>query len=348
MPRVSLKTEHPTQGLCALYSYKIFVSGIGKIPGFIAIANLINNSALGGWRTKLYPSLEEAIVDDQRLACDMRLKFGFANIPMGGAKSCTLVDSRSLTSLQNKELCRGFAEIITRLSNKEGIKYITGKDIGRSDEDIALVAENAPGLAASGSPSRPTARGVFRVIRAFVPSGSIAIEGLGDVGMALAELLRASGNYQIYGFDKRAHQNEIARKLGIIITPRIAEKAADVFSGCAGSFGLNDRTIPLMNARYSIGSANIEMENPERDSLLLQKRGILALPGFAVNVCGAGSLINPFIPVPIDFDELLKNLEEVSLQIVAEALVSGKTPYHIAKERAETNIALMEKASART
>lgn len=344
MSRVSLKTECPKDGLRAFYSYKIPISGIGKVPGFIAVANLIDNSALGGWRVKPYSSLDAAIVDDRRLACDMRLKFGLANIPMGGAKSCTLIDSRSLTPPQNEDLCRGFADILLLLREREGIRYITGKDIGRTDEDIAMVGKIAPGLVAVGSPSRPTAQGVFCVIRALVPHGSVAIEGLGDVGLALAEFLQLSGNYKIFGFDRREYQNELAEKLGVVIVPNILETDVDVFSGCAGSFGLNDRTIPLMKARHSIGSANIEMEDPERDSRLLQKRGIIALPGFAVNVGGAGSLINSFISEPIDLNELLQKMEEVSLRIVAEALVSGRTPYHIAKAWAETNIAFMETA----
>lgn len=343
MSQISLKNECPTGGLLAFYSYKIPVSGIGDVPGFIAIANLVNDSALGGWRTKLYASLDESILDDTRLACDMRLKFGLANIPMGGAKSCTFIDPRSLTNEQNEELCKGFAETISRLHEKEGIRYITGKDIGRSDADIAMVARYAPGLAAVGSPSGPTAEGVFRIIRAFVPRGSVAIQGLGDVGLNLAERLHASGKYTIFGYDQRTHQNELAEKLGVIITPNILEQDVDVFSGCAGSFGLNDRTIRLLKARYSLGSANIEMRDPESNSRLLQWQGITFLPGFATNVAGAGSLINSFISESVVLEELYHAMVVTALEIVDTSRRTGKTAYHIAKERAEANIATMEK-----
>ncbi len=343
MSKISLKNERPAGGLLALYSYKIPVFGIGDVGGIIAIDNLIDDSALGGWRCFPYKTFNDSLIDGTCLARDMDRKFGLANIPMGGAKSPTTIDTSSLTTEQNRALCFGFAEVITLLRDREGVRYITGKDMGRTDADIALVAEAAPGLVAVGSPSRPTAEGVFRIIRAFVPSGSVAIEGLGDVGMALAKLLHDFGGYKIFGHDYRNCQNEMAEKFGVIITPNILEQDVDVFSGCAGSFGLNDRTIPLLKARHSFGSANIEMEDPERDSRLFQKKNIKFLPGFGTNVGGAGSLINPFISKPIVLEQLYCRMVETALQVVNESLCTGRTAYHIAKERAEANTAEMKK-----
>lgn len=343
MNRISLKNERPTEGLCAFYSYKLPVHGIGNVPGFIAIANLINNSALGGWRTKLYSSLDMAVIDATRLARDMRLKFGVLQIPMGGAKADTLIDAPSLRSDQNAELCDNFGEVLMLLRQREGIRYVTGKDIGRTDDDIARVAKTAPGLAAVGSPSSPTAHGIFRIIHAFFPSGgSVAIEGLGAVGMTLARIL-VLGGYRVVGFDSDRAKCEEAKRFGVVIESDILKQNVDVFSGCAGSFGFNPRTIPLIKPKYLIGSANIELEDPERDSLALHKAGKILIPGFGGNGAGAASIINSFVTDPVDLDDVLDNLERFALEIVAESLRTGRTTYHVAKERAEANIRSMEK-----
>jgi leucine dehydrogenase len=342
MSQISLKNEGPRDGLLAFYSYKIPVNGLGEVPGFIAIANLINDSALGGWRTKIYPSLEMAIMDDTRLARDMRLKFGVPKIPMGGAKSCTLVNPRMLSSEQNEQLCDGFGEILLLLHEREGIRYITGKDIGRTDEDMTRVSRTAPQLVAVGSPSGPTALGVFHSIQAVTSSGSVAIEGLGAVGMQLAKILLQKG-YSVVGFDSDSKKCEEGQQLGVVIEPNILEQDVNVFSCCAGSFGLNPQTIPLIKAQYVIGSANIELEDPERDSVLLQKLAKIHIPGFVVNVGGAGSLINGFVSERVDFDTLLFGIEKVTLNFSRTALaITGRTTYHMAKELAEANILSME------
>lgn len=343
MSQISLKNEGPKDGLLAFYSYRIPITGIGEVPGFIAIANLINNSALGGWRTKLYPSLEMAIVDDTRLARDMRLKFGVPKIPMGGAKSCTLINPKSLTLDQNVQLCDGFGEVLLLLRSREGIRYITGKDIGRSDADMTRVAQTAPELVAVGSPSGPTAQGVFQAIQVLAPFGSVAIEGLGAVGSFLAKLLIENGQ-KVIGFDSDPKKCEEAEQFGVVIKQNIVEQEVDVFSGCAGSFGLNLETIPLLKAKYIVGSANIELENPERDSILLQKLGKIHIPGFVANVGGAGSLINSFVPEPVELGALFLGIEKVVANFGRTALaITGRTTYHMAKELAEANIFVMEK-----
>jgi leucine dehydrogenase len=64
----------------------------------------------------------------------------------------------------------------------------------------------------------------------------------------------------------------------------------DIFSPCALGAGLNESTIPQLNCRAVVGSANNQLANAE-DAGRLEKRDILYAPDFVVN---AGGLINVY------------------------------------------------------
>jgi leucine dehydrogenase len=99
-----------------------------------------------------------------------------------------------------KEVFRSFAEALDGL----GGRYVTAEDVGTKVADMELVRSltphvygilEAPGQA-GGDPSTWTAQGVFASIQAVadrlgqpIAGARIAVQGLGNVGMHLAELL---------------------------------------------------------------------------------------------------------------------------------------------------------------
>lgn len=342
MSGISLKKEDYGKKLSSLYSYTVFVGDI-EIKGFVAIANLVDGQSLGGLRIFPYFSQEAALYEVTRLAHDMRLKSGAQKFRMGGGKACAVADIKLWTMEQRREFALGFGMVVAGLSGK----YITAKDVGVEDSDIETIKEAAPKFVASGSPSEPTAEGVFLVIRALakrvgIQTPTIAIKGLGDVGFALAKRAMREG-CAVKGSDMDVKKCDRAFSHGVRIVSNeiIVEEEVDFFSDCSRSFGLNEGTILRLRAKHVVGSANIELEDPIRDGDLLKKHGKIHVPGFICNVGGLGSVINPFVAKQVSRDELLRNIVRVSLAVVDLSESTGESSFLVARELAEKNIGEM-------
>src|SRR5258708_7381668 len=165
-----------------------------------------------------------------------------------------------------------------------------------------------PALGGSGNPSGPTARGVVRGMEAALAhlgrgglaGTTVAVQGLGHVGEPLVERLRERGVARVIGSDlDPARCEALRRRFGapagnFTFTARTAgrddcwilEQPADVFAPCATGGVLGPRTIPRLGAGIVSGAANNQLEDPERDDLLLHGRGVLYLPDFLVNRMG--------------------------------------------------------------
>jgi glutamate dehydrogenase/leucine dehydrogenase len=198
--------------------------------------------------------------------------------------------------------------------------YVTAEDVGTSVEDMAAVFGRTrfttcipPALGGSGNPSAPTARGVVRGIEAALAhlgrgglvGATVTVQGLGHVGEPLVELLRGRGVARVIGCDLDPARCEALRRrfagpdgsgaaMSFSFTARatgrddpwILEQPADVFAPCATGGVLGPGTIPRLAARVVCGAANNQLEDPERDDLLLHRAGVLYMPDFLVNRMG--------------------------------------------------------------
>ena len=171
------------------------VSGLKAI---IAIHSTRLGPALGGCRYLAYPDDDSAIRDAIRLAQGMSYKAALAGLAQGGGKAVIIrpphVDNRGA-------LFEAFGRMIESLNGR----YITAVDSGTSSADMDCIAQqtqHVTSTTAAGDPSPHTAMGVFAGIRATALArlGSddlqglrVAVQGLGNVGFALAEQLAAAG-----------------------------------------------------------------------------------------------------------------------------------------------------------
>ena len=133
-----------------------------------------------------------------RLAQGMSYKAALAGLPQGGGVAVIIrpphVESRAA-------LFEAFGRCIEQLDGR----YITAIDSGTSVADMDCIAQqtqHVTSTTAAGDPSPHAAMGVFAGIRATAMArlGSdnleglrVAIQGLGNVGFALAEQLHAAG-----------------------------------------------------------------------------------------------------------------------------------------------------------
>ncbi|HSK78286.1 MAG TPA: Glu/Leu/Phe/Val dehydrogenase family protein, partial [Thermoanaerobaculia bacterium] len=247
--------------------------------------------------------------------------------------------------------------------------YVTAEDVGTSVEDMAAVFSRTrfttcipPSLGGSGNPSTPTARGVVRGMEAALAhrglgglaGKTVAVQGLGHVGEPLLGFLREKGVARVVGSDiDPARREELLWKfsgwddLEVRIVPRgdnsILEEPADVLAPCATGGILNPRTIPGIRAGIVCGAANNQLEDPERDDLLLEERGILYLPDFLVNRMGIVNCADeqygyldedPRVEAHLG-DEWENSVYNLSLAVLDEARKTGKTPARVALDLAE-------------
>lgn len=268
-----------------------------KLKGIICVHSTTLGPALGGTRIYPYPSFEAALIDAKRLAHGMTYKSALAETGLGGGKSVIMCHPKNKTP----EMLISFAEAVNRL---QGL-YTAAEDAGCSLEDVTLMAQHTPyvvGIAhdkSSGNPSPFTAWGTFRGIQAAlqaidrnpsVAGKTIAIQGLGNVGAHLAEILFWHGAHLIISDIDWERTQRIAKKWHAIPCPAddILSVECDVLAPCAMGGILNPQTIPQLRCRAVAGCANNQLLN-DKDADLLKQREILYAPDFVIN---AGGLIN--------------------------------------------------------
>ena len=170
------------------------------LRAIIAIHNTRRGPGVGGCRMWPYESEAAALEDALRLSRGMTYKSALANLPFGGGKSVIIGDPK-------RDKNAAFLKAMGRLVDSLGGRYIVAEDVGTTIEDMDVINTVTPHVACtsegSGNPSPYTAFGVFQGIRAAVSHRlrrtpdlegvTVSIQGLGQVGFALAQYLHAHG-----------------------------------------------------------------------------------------------------------------------------------------------------------
>lgn len=266
------------------------------LRAIIAVHSTARGPALGGCRIQPYRSEAAALADVLRLSRGMTFKAAAAGLPFGGGKMVVVADPRSGKS---PDLLRAAGTAIDRLAGR----YVTGEDVGTTVEDMAAIrasTEHVFGLPArlggSGDPSPSTALGCFVGIRACIaqvtgtddPAGAtVAVQGLGNVGWRLCELLARSGARLVVSDLRPDRVREaVGRFDAVAAAPDEVEAAeADVFAPCALGGVVDDRSLPRLRARIVAGAANNQLAEP-RHADGLRDRGILYAPDYVINAGG--------------------------------------------------------------
>lgn len=295
---VSMQIEElkPSDGYERLIRCRDSATGLDAL---ISIHSTKFGPAAGGCRMWTYNRLEDAIYDVERLSRGMTYKNAAADLPLGGGKSVIIGDA---TILKTPALMRAFGRFVEHL---EGT-YYTAEDVGISPVDMANASEETRYVAgletgefASGDPSPVTARGVYLCLKkaAEVRLGvdhlsglRVAIQGLGSVGMALAEMLNSDGALLTVTDINKDRLAEAKDRFGakVVGLDEIYDTDVDIFAPCALGGVLTPEVIDRLNARIVAGAANNQLATPECGELLHQS-GILYAPDYIVN---GGGIVN--------------------------------------------------------
>lgn len=266
------------------------------LRALICIHSTALGPAAGGCRMWNYASDVEAITDATRLARGMTYKNAMADLGLGGGKSVIIGDSKRD---KTPELMRAFGRAVQALDGA----YYTAEDVGISTEDMGYAAEEtvyAVGLAGgdhgSGDPSPWTAEGVFRCLKVGaahvwgsedVTGKRVLVQGLGHVGLSLAEKLHAAGAKLIVTDINAAALADAAERLGaeVIAPTEVFAQDMDIFAPCALGAVLTAETVPMLTAKLVCGAANNQLATPDLADVL-KARGIVYLPDYVVNAGG--------------------------------------------------------------
>lgn len=277
------------------------------LKALIGIHDTTLGPALGGCRLRMYEDEDQALDDVLRLSEGMTYKSSIAGLDLGGGKSCIIADP-SFTEGREK-----FFEQFGKCLEYLGGRYITAEDMGTSVEDVMCMRRQTQWAAGfsreaggAGDPSPWTARGVFHAIRAAcervfdkkdLSGKKIAIQGVGHVGMYLAELLHAQGA-TLTVCDAIAKNAEKARErfgVNVVAVEDIYDVDCDVFAPCAIGQTINEVTIPRLKCRAIAGAANNQISSPAVYASL-NERGMLYCPDFVINSGGVISVGGEYIP----------------------------------------------------
>lgn len=266
-----------------------------KLHCFIAIHNTKLGPALGGLRIHSYADPKDALHDVLRLSRAMTYKSALCENGLGGGKSVIIADPRKEKTV---DLLLGFAEVLDSLKGN----YIAAEDVGTSTEDMMIIKRRSPYVCAlptersSGDPSRFTAWGVFRGILAVskklwgthnLKRRKIAIQGLGNVGSKLANILFWEGADLILSDIDETKLHDLCLLYGAepVHTKDIYASDCDIFAPCAFGGIINEQTIPLLRCAAVAGGANNQLHSAEEGKRLMEK-GILYAPDYIINSGG--------------------------------------------------------------
>ncbi len=268
----------------------------------VAVHSTVLGPSLGGCRMWPYDDARAAMRDALRLSRGMTYKSAVAGNDLGGGKGVIMLrPGQPLTPKQRKAVLEDFADTIEELHGA----YITAEDVGVSTKDMDVIATRTTHVTGrarrhggSGDPSPFTALGVESAVlsaceralgSASLKGRSVAIVGLGHVGLRVAQLLRKRGAHLLVNDinpDRRAQAEALGARW--ITAAKALTAAVDVYCPCALGGILDHETVPALQAPVVAGAANNQLADDSIAQLLVDN-GVTWAPDFVAN---AGGIIN--------------------------------------------------------
>lgn len=318
------------------------------LDAIIAIHNTTLGPAMGGTRIWPYENRDAALTDVLRLSQGMTLKAALAETPTGGGKAVIIADPRTDKS---EALLRAYARAVDSLG---GI-FITGEDVGLTVADADIIGSETDYLLGSstrgGDPAPATALGVCMGIRSAVRHRlgvtdlrdiHVAVQGLGNVGRNLVDLLARDGARLTVTDINAKSVLEVQKIHGAasVAPENIFDVDADVFAPCAMGAVVSDDTLPRIRVAVIAGSANNQLEAP-RHGRMLHDAGILYAPDYVINGGGVIALSLELNGGKYSWPEARKRVVRIGDtldEIFARAAADGVPPEIVADRIARERI----------
>ena len=310
----------------------------------VAVHDTSLGPAHGGIRRWQYGAIEPALRDVLALATAMTWKCALAEIPAGGGK-CVVLDHPGLDRAAAYRLVgRTVAEL--------GGRYFTGPDVGTTDDDLRIVAEQTRFVARAAAGEGPgdlaaaTAVGVLAAMSALLQQlgrplagAHVAVQGLGAVGMQLVERLAKAGARLSVSDVLPARTQAAAKAFGAaVVAPQdLVPTRCDVFAPCALGGVLTAAAVRELGARGVCGAAN-NIFGDAAVARLLHERGVPVVPDFVAN---AGALIlgaTWHLTGQRADGERVQRIGRTAAELLARASAEHRPPMDIAMDLARERV----------
>lgn len=312
------------------------------LEAIIAIHNTRLGPALGGSRYQPYASLDAAMADAMRLARGMSYKAALAGLEQGGGKAVIIrpphVDNRAA-------LFEAFGRCIESLRGG----YITAVDSGTSSQDMDCIAQETAHVTSTthaGDPSPHTALGVLAGIRTTarqrlgqnsLEGVRVMVQGLGNVGYALVEMLIADGADVLVADIDPGRVRLVVDEMGVhpVALNAVYEAPCDVFAPCGLGGVLTPANIDQLRCAGVAGAANNQLADPQ-SAERLDARGILYAPDYVVNAGGLLHVALTHRGTPANLiAERVSAIGDRLASIFLQSADEGRPPSVIADRQAE-------------
>jgi leucine dehydrogenase len=301
------------------------------LRGFIAIHNTNRGPAVGGTRFWNYANDDEALRDALRLSRAMSYKCALADVPYGGGKAVLMAPD---AAVKNETYLAAYAKKLDSF----GCGFYTGEDVGLDEHDIRILSEHTSCIIGRPDigdlPSRWAALSVFVSMHPALESvyGSasfsertVAIKGLGNVGLDLAKLVTdAGGSVVAADIDEKkiADAKAALPKMEIVATEEIVHARTDIFAPCALGGDISEQYALSSESKIVCGAANNQLSS-ERVADLLFERGILYVPDYVANSGGLINVVDELNPKGYDKERVKEKVHDVG-RTVQELIQESK------------------------
>ncbi len=322
------------------------------LKAIIAVHSTALGPGAGGTRRWTYASDADALTDVLRLSRGMTYKNAVAGLKFGGGKAVILAEA---FAPKTPDLFRAFGRAVNSL----GGRYVTAEDVGCTVDDMRHVREETEwvsGLphdegAAGGDPSPWTAIGCFEGIQAAVKARldrdsldglSVAVQGVGHVGIYLCRLLHEAGARLFISDVNRDNLKAVTEEMpATVVSPaELLYADVDILAPCALGNILTSTTIPRIRAKIVAGAANNQLATAD-DGARLAERNILYAPDYVINAGGiisvAGEYYGPSSEEQVRAD--VGRIKDRLQEIFDKAEASGRPTNELADELARSLVA---------
>lgn len=294
------------------------------LKGITAIHDTTLGPAIGGTRLFPYQNEDEAIFDVIRLSRGMTYKCAVSECNCGGGKTVLLGNPKTV---KNEAYLRAYGRYVQSLKGR----FYTGEDMNINERDVDMMmmeTDYVNGRAdQSGNPSPVTAYGVYWGIKACakelwgddsLKDKTIAVQGVGAVGLALCDYLKKEGAKLVVADTVREKAEKAAQEFDAkVVQPEaIYSVKCDIFSPCSVGAVLNDETIPQLQCEIVAGCANNVLLDEIKHGDMLMNRGILYAPDYVINAGGVVNVYQEFFP-PYNQEKALTIIRQIYDRLLA-------------------------------
>lgn len=303
----------------------------------LAVDDTTLGPAVGGIRTRAYPTVAAAVEDAARLARAMTIKTALGGVEAGGAK-IVVIDHPGF------DRAAGFARLGQLIAELRGMIRTAG-DLGTTAADLAAAARHTEYVNTGHEDlSAATGRSLLRCVEACasvagrpVRGLQVAIQGAGAIGGAAARALARAGVELVIADLDGELAARVARETDARVVPpeRVLLEEVDVICPCAVGGSVTVELADRMAAWAVCGAANNVLADGAAESRL-RERGILFVPDV---LASAGAVVKGVSRLMrVDPDPLIDGLGATAREILVTSRERGRLATDLAQERARDRI----------